>query len=234
MNPTVTISVIIPALNEEARIGDSVRSAQNAGAYQIIVCDGGSRDETVIRAKQAGAIVVSSEPGRGIQQNTGAKEATGQILLFLHADCRLGESILSQVASARDRNPGPLWGAFRQRILSDRWIYRALEWGNAARVIWRKLPFGDQAIFVDRETFDSVGGCDNVPLMEDVRLSKKLSKRSKPHLLNGPVFVDHRRWQQRGVVNQTLLNWKIQWAHSRGVSEQELARWYRCNHKDGM
>jgi rSAM/selenodomain-associated transferase 2 len=232
MNPPVTISVIIPALHEEDRIGDSVRSAQNAGANQVIVCDGGSPDETVIRANEAGATVVLSPPGRGIQQNRGAREATGQILLFLHADCRLGQDSLSQVALAWSEkamagNRDPLWGAMRQRILSDQWIYRTLEWGNAARIVWRKLPLGDQAIFVDRESFDAVGGFDNVPLMEDVRLSQKLRVRSKPVLLEGPVMVDHRRWQQRGVIRQTILNWKIQWAHYRGVSEQELARWYR-------
>ncbi|MCG8652953.1 MAG: TIGR04283 family arsenosugar biosynthesis glycosyltransferase [Pirellulales bacterium] len=218
------ISVVIPAINEEASIAASVESALLAGAGEVIVCDGGSTDQTHARARQAGAAkIVQSLPGRGIQLNAGAMFAEGRFVLFLHADNRLGQACLQQICEHSEAK----WGAFRQRIDSPRWIFRAIERGNTLRVQWRRMPFGDQAIFVQRELWKQQRGYAEIPLMEDVEFSKRLRKIAKPLLLDGPVTISARRWQKRGVLRQTLLNWSLQIAYFFGADPENLVRRYR-------
>lgn len=234
---TVRVSVIIPTLNEDANVEHAVKAAQAAGANQVVVSDGGSKDATVERAQHAGALVVEGSPGRGNQLQHGAASADGDLLLFLHADCRFEagawetlKADFHQHQSLLDTNEnaqGVYWGAFKQRINDPCWRYRLLEWGNAFRVRWRGMPFGDQAMFVDRESFQQVGGFPQVPLMEDVVLSQRLRRQRWPILRPEVVVVDARRWQTRGVIKQTVRNWLIQLAHLLGVSESTLSKWYR-------
>ena len=223
----VKISVIIPALNEAASIVRAVTSAQESGAEEVIVADGGSTDETYSLAEVAGARVIESPRGRAIQQNAGARASTGDVLLFLHADNWLGRDAISQIRSAVHRRKTKLCGAFQQKIEAVPFIYRLLERGNAERVRWMGLPYGDQAIFVTRELFEQVGGFPEGPFLEDVLLMQRLRRISRPLLLPGPVYVSPRRWEQRGVLRQTLRNWAILAAFSLGVSPQKLATWYR-------
>ncbi len=223
------VSVVIPTFNEQSEILESMLSAQQAGATEIIVSDGGSDDGTVKIAKELGAVVIHCDRGRGNQLAKGGAIATGQVLLFLHADNRLGPDGLAQLVDAyqQTQDPHSLWGGFHQRIRSTSAIYRPLEWGNAMRIRIRGMPFGDQAFFVSRELYDQVGGFRALPLMEDVDLARRLRRICWPIILPGPVSVDARRWQKHGVVRQTLRNWSIQIAHAIGVSEQRLHRWYR-------
>ena len=228
--PDTAVSVVIPTLNEESLVGSAVRSALAAGATEVIVSDGGSSDATLAAATRAGATTtVRSLPGRGVQLNAGSTFATGQLILFLHADSQLNESCLRQIAatSRHARDPADaVWGAFRQRIDHPARRYRLLEWGNSLRVQVRRLPFGDQAVFVRRSTFKQMGGFAEVPLMEDVELAARLRKICRPVLLDGPVTVSPRRWHDRGVVRQTLRNWKIQSAYALGASPERLRHWY--------
>jgi rSAM/selenodomain-associated transferase 2 len=223
MSPS-DVSVVIPARNEASAIASAIRSASDAGAKEIIVADGDSADATIEVARQAGAsLIVSCPPGRGIQLRHGANAAIGRIVLFLHADNRLGGDCLNQICT----HPNATWGAFRQHIDSSAGVYRLLEMGNAARVRFRRLPFGDQAIFVDRAVLAEQGGIAEIPLMEDVDLACRLRRLCRPLLLDGPVIVDPRRWQTRGIVRQTLRNWTIQLAYAAGVSPIRLHKWYR-------
>ena len=218
------ISVVIPTLNEQPKITACLQSAIAAGATELIVADGGSSDDTKRLAREAGATVfVDSPSGRGTQLNAGSAQATREYLLFLHADNILGDQCLQQICEQHDAT----WGAFRQRIDSERWIYRTLEFGNALRVQWRRMPFGDQAVFVRRDVFESQGGFADVPLMEDVVFAQTMRRISKPKLLSGPVTISSRRWQATGVVRQTIRNWKIQLAFACGASPETMARWYR-------
>lgn len=221
-----TVSVIIPAIQEAEVIQRSVHSAVDGGALETIVVDGGSSDETRRLAAAAGATVIESPPGRARQQNAGAAVATGDVLLFLHADNFLGPSSIGQIAAHFTAQPNHCWGALRQRILDDAFSYRMLEWGNALRVGWRRLPFGDQAIFVGRDWFDAVGGFPDEPLMEDLILASRLRRIRRPVLLDGPVYVDARRWRARGPWRQTWHNLRLQWRYARGVSPAELAADY--------
>lgn len=219
------ISVIIPTINEAARIERTVSRALEAQVDEVVVVDGGSNDDTCQLARDSGAQVLESPLGRAIQQNLGAQYASGEVLLFLHADNWLASSVGQQIRNCLHRSE-VLGGAFRQRIESPGALYRLLEWGNAARVRWRRIPFGDQAVFMRRQTFEQLGGFPEVKLMEDLLLMKACRRLARPALLPGPVYVDPRRWQRHGVLRQTLLNWSLQFAHAIGVDPDRLARFY--------
>ncbi|MCA9135515.1 MAG: TIGR04283 family arsenosugar biosynthesis glycosyltransferase [Planctomycetales bacterium] len=223
------VSVIIPTLNEADHIASAIQSVWRNHAGQVIVCDGGSNDDTVGLSTRLGAGVVVSGPGRGVQLAAGADKAQGRILLFLHADNALSDNCLETLCRAANHSRAGenLWGGFEQRIDGNSPLYRALEWGNAARIRFRGIPFGDQAMFVTRSLYDRVGGFQSLPLMEDVNLAKSLRKVCWPMLIRCAISVNARRWEKRGVVRQTLRNWGIQIAHGLGVSEHRLSNWYR-------
>jgi len=222
----VSISVVIPALNEAAGIAAAVGRARLAGADEVIVADGGSTDSTSRLASEAGATVVKSPRGRATQQNAGADAATGQVLLFLHADNWLEQDACKQVQQAFESNAA-VHGAFRQKIQAKGRIYRWLEAGNAWRVSRWGLPYGDQGIFIMRQKFIDVGGFPSVPLMEDYILMQTLRKKTQPVLLDGPLHVSARRWQKHGALRQTFRNWFIIAAYRCGVPPARLAALYQ-------
>ena len=219
------VSVIVPTWNEAANIAACVDSALRCGAAEVVVSDGGSSDGTLEIAESLSdrrVRCLRAPSGRGVQLRAAAEMATGEMLLFLHADNRLPGDALEQLRQAN----WPVWGGFRQHIDANGWRYRWLEWGNAWRARVRSNVFGDQAIFVQRDAYDRAGGFAAVSLMEDVMLSAELRKITPASLLPGPVRVDARRWQQRGVLRQTLLNWRIQHAFAKGASPDELRQIY--------
>jgi rSAM/selenodomain-associated transferase 2 len=220
-----TISVIIPALNEAACIARAIRAAWALGVDEVIVVDGHSLDATPEIARHHGAMVLSSPIGRANQQNVGAMKSRGDVLLFLHADNWLEPDAGQQLRDCLG-NPKILGGAFQQHIEAPGHLYRLLEWGNAARVRWRGMAYGDQAIFMRRDTFESLNRFPPVKLMEDVLLMRSFRQLAWPVLLPGPVHVHPRRWQQHGVILQTLRNWTLQLAHAAGFSPDRLAHFY--------
>ena len=139
MTELVDVAIVIPTLDEEERVGQAVSSAQIAGADEVVVVDGGSRDATCQLARQAGARVVVSDTGRGIQQHTGAEDTTAEVILFLHADTWLSHDAVAQVRQAMSHLNVQM-GAFRQVIMARGWQYRCLEIGNALRVRWARMP----------------------------------------------------------------------------------------------
>ena len=220
------VSVIIPALNEEVRIQRSIESAHTAGACEVIVVDGGSSDRTVEIARQMNATVQVTKPGRAEQQNSGASLASGDVLLFLHADCRLAESSVREISSRLVGNEKVIAGCFRQRIDRSGCRYRALEAGNLWRVRILKWAYGDQGIFVRREVFEAIGGFAEVQLMEDLLLMKTLKRRGSIIILDSPLTVSARRWENRGVLSQTIRNWSLVAALHMGVSTKLLRDFY--------
>ena len=196
---------------------------------EVVVSDGQSQDKTGDLARSAAAIVVNSERGRGRQLNAGARAASGDVLLFLHADCWLEPQATEQIEAALQIET-VVGGAFRQRIDHDGRVFRWLEWGNAARVRWRRMPYGDQGIFIRRSAFEAVGGFAEVRLMEDVLLMRELRRRHwRIELLDGPIHVDPRRWLKHGVIRQTLRNWTLLAGLKLGVSPNRLAEFYSPN-----
>lgn len=203
----------------------AISRAWAAGAHEVIVVDGGSDDNTAKFAQQSNAQVVTGASGRGQQMNLGAAQASGEILLFLHADNWIAEDALHQISAAMSQ--GDLrGGGFRQKLQSSRWIYRLIEFGNAYRARYQRLVYGDQGIFVRRCVFEQLGGFADIPLMEDYEFSQRCFRDSAPLLLDGPIHVDVRRWERDGVIRTTLNNWAIARAWRQGVDAEELYKRY--------
>ena len=219
-------SVVIPAINEAASIRRAARSAWDAGACEVIVSDGGSHDCTTDLAAAENCRIVSASRGRARQQNAGAAAASGDVLLFLHADGALAPQIGQQIAAVF-AHPRTITCAFRQRIEADSIAYRWLECGNAQRVRWLGVAYGDQAICVRNCVFQELGGFPDVPLLEDLILMRSLRRRTWPLLLDGPVYVSPRRWQKHGIAGQTLRNWTILMQFAAGATLERLAASYR-------
>jgi rSAM/selenodomain-associated transferase 2 len=218
------ISVIIPVLNEEANIGPLIAATKNLGDCEIIVVDGGSTDDTGNQASAAD-VRLKSDPGRAIQQNAGARAAHEDVLLFLHADCRLQPGCLEAVQGALT-DPKIVGGCFRQVIDAPGWKYRLMERGNAARVRWLGWAYGDQGIFVRKSVFDSLGGFPDLKLMEDLYFVKRLRKAGRFVTLDVPILVSARRWQKAGFLRQTIRNWTLLALAHLGVSPNRLAKFY--------
>ena len=231
------ISIIIPTLNEATGISHAIERAFATQPHEVIVVDGGSEDATASIAKNCGCCVVEGERGRATQQNHGAQDATGDVLLFLHADNWLVPDGLPQITQALG-NSRILGGAFRHRIQASGLVYRVIEQGNTLRARVLRMAYGDQGIFVRRDAFWRIGGFPNVSLMEDVLFMRKLRRLSSLPILPGPLYVSARRWEKHGPVRQTIRNWGLTLAESVGVQPDKLARYYplhrhNSNHTNG-
>ncbi len=218
------ISVIIPTLNEAGRIAELIAATRMVGECEIIVVDGDSIDGTCDAAIGADQVLVTSR-GRAVQQNAGATASQGDVLLFLHADCRLPPTAFESLLKVMTDSDA-IGGCFRQRIEADGWIYRWIERGNAWRVAWLGMAYGDQGIFLRRSLFDELGGFPEVRLMEDVLLMKRLRRRGMFVQLSDRLSVSARRWQHHGVIRQTLHNWLLLSLAMCGISPNRLARLY--------
>ena len=222
----VKVSIIIPVINEAATISISISRAWESGCDELIVVDGGSDDGTVDLVRSKNCELIEGTAGRGSQLNLGANIATGDTLLFLHADNWLEKDACDQLRQSIGIVNQP-WGGFHQAINNPARIYRWLEKGNAIRTRFQSLVYGDQAMFVTRKAFDQVGGFPDIPLMEDFEISRRLYKISFPLLLAGRVHVGARRWESNGVINQTLRNWSVSAAYRFGASPESLSKRYR-------
>ncbi len=222
---TCNISIIIPTLNEAECIGQTVAGLAGQPGIEVIVADGGSRDQTVILAAAAGATVIAAPLGRGSQQNAGARAAQGKVLLFLHADTRLPEEFAAQIHEALNR-PGIMAGAFRFAVDATGWRFRLLEYGANWRAAWLGLPYGDQALFLPAARFRAMGGFEEIALLEDLELVRRLRKMGRIALLATPALTSARRWQRLGWLRTTLINQLILLGFFCGLSPSRLARWY--------
>lgn len=220
------ISIIIPTLNEAGNIKQAIATTKVSTNTEIIVVDGGSQDDTVEIVQSLGIKVISSSPGRASQMNAGAVVASGEILLFLHADTRLPPGFEDMVRAALQK-PSTVAGAFALRIdaslLSLRWV----EWGVNWRSHFLQMPYGDQAIFLKKEVFQQIGGFPELPIMEDFELIRRLKRIGQIMILPVPVVTSARRWLQKGVFKTTLINQIVIIAYFLGVSPEKIRRWYR-------
>jgi rSAM/selenodomain-associated transferase 2 len=220
----VKVSIVIPALNEEGCIAETVRSLRQERPHEILVVDGGSSDATRERAAAADTVLVGPR-GRAAQMNQGAAHASGDVLLFLHADCTLEEGALASVRRALGR-PGVIAGCFHMRVKAGGMLYRLIDFCATARVWVAGIVYGDQGLFLRRETFVSAGGFPPLGLMEDVFLSLELRKHGRIVVVPPRVFVSPRRWQRQGLVRQTLRNWTLTALAAAGVHPDRLAAHY--------
>lgn len=220
------LSIIIPVLNEAKNIAVVLTSLTVAENIEIIVVDGGSQDETKQIAQSFPVKVIHSSPGRANQMNAGAAIARGKILLFLHADTLLPQNFLQLINQALSQ-PQTVAGAFELAIAGEskslRFIATLVNW----RTHFLSLPYGDQAIFLSAVTFKRIQGYENIPIMEDFTLIKKLQKLGKIAIISSPVITSNRRWQKLGVLKTTLINQLIILGYYLGVSPEKLSKFYR-------
>lgn len=220
------ISIIIPTLNEAGNIKEAIATTQPSTNIEIIIVDAGSKDGTVEMAQLLSIKVISSSSGRAVQMNAGALAASGDILLFLHADTHLPTGFDEMIRTALQQ-PGTVAGAFNLRIdaslLSLRWV----EWGVNVRSHFYQMPYGDQAIFLTKAVFQQMGGFPELPIMEDFELMRRLKRTGCIVIIPTPVVTSARRWLQKGVFKTTLLNQLVIIAYLLGVSPERICCWYR-------
>ena len=219
---TPALSIVIPALNEERCIGDTLSAIGDHAAVEVIVVDGGSSDNTVSLAETYGAQVMCAARGRALQMNAGAAAAHGQILLFLHADTRLPLGYLREVRrmlSLADTSAG----AFQLGIDGSRFVYRLIEWGSNLRSRFRQMPYGDQGIFMRRETFELIGGYPEMPILEDYALVRRLLRLGRVRIAGGIAMTSARRWKKSGPWALTLRHRLILLGYKAGVDPARLA-----------
>jgi rSAM/selenodomain-associated transferase 2 len=219
------ISIIIPTLNEAENIKNAIASTQSGTNVEVIVVDGGSKDHTVAIAQSLSVKVITSSPGRADQMNAGAFAASGDILLFLHADSQLPTGFDVMIRTALQQ-PKTVAGAFTLGIDASLWGLRLVEWGIKWRSHLWQLPYGDQAIFLTKEIFQKVGNFPQLPIMEDFELIRRLRHLGKITIVKAKVTTSARRWLQKGIWQTTLLNQIVVIAYLFGVSPKRIRSWY--------
>ena len=221
------LAVVIPALNEAANLSSLLPDlARGCPGAEIVVVDGGSRDDTAaVVARRPGPRLLASARGRALQMNHGARATGGDTLLFLHADTRLPDG----AASAIERTlaePGVVGGRFDVRFDNERPLFRVIAWFMNTRSRASGICTGDQAIFVRRADFEAVGGYPDIPLMEDIELSRRLKRRGRLRALRLRVTTSARKWEREGPLRTIGLMWALRFLHFCGVAPSRLHRWY--------
>jgi uncharacterized protein len=229
---TLLISVIIPTLDEAAYLSRTLACLVGVDNLEIIVVDGGSRDETIAIAAAHGAVVLTAPRGRARQMNAGAAAARGELLLFLHADTRLPPGFAIE-ARRQLACPRVAAGAFRLTISGQQRGLRLVAQLANWRATALQMPYGDQALFLHTSLFKEIGGFPDLPLMEDFALIRTLRRRGRIVIAPLTVVTSGRRWQQQGLIRTTLRNQIIILAYLFGCSPHRLALWYRREQQVG-
>ena len=220
------ISIVVPVLNEERSIAATLESLIPLAPKEVIVVDGGSTDHTrEIVARTHANLALSSSP-RSRQMNHGANLASGEILLFLHADTRLPSSAVNDICLAL-QDSRYVGGRFDVRLDSTGWKFQVIGQLINLRSRWTKVATGDQAIFVRRKVFHGMGGFPDLPLMEDIAFSRVLKRQGKVACLRSEVVTSSRRWESEGVWLTVLKMWALRVLFLVGVSPNYLKRFYR-------
>lgn len=199
------LSIIIPTLNEEPTLYTTLKQVNKARSIETIVVDGGSRDNTCAIARRVGARVLKETGGRSAQQNKGAAQSKGELLLFLHADTLLPNGYDRMIRTAL-ASPKTVAGAFRFKTDDPGRQLKVVELFANLRSSWLKLPYGDQALFMEKRIFNKMGGFAPVSIMEDFELVLRLRRRGGLVILNHPAVTSARRWQKLGVLRTGIIN----------------------------
>lgn len=223
------ISVIIPVYNEIETIGgtiDHVRRTAMGQPVEIVVADGGPGHSTLAAIEDGDAVKVDCPPGRGVQMNGGAAMATGDVLLFLHADTRLPDGWPGLIRAALTGDVRA--GAFSLAMDSDSPALIIIAFFANLRTRWERVPYGDQAHFMTAELFRELGGYADIPIMEDVEMFLRIRQRGERiAVLRERVLTSPRRYEADGVLKRVLSNWWLRIRYKFGVSPHALAKEYR-------
>ena len=225
------LTIVVPCLDEAGGIRAALAALQpyRRAGHDVIVVDGGSRDGTPDLARPHADRVIGSARGRALQMNAGAAAASGDVLLFLHADTRLPPEADRLILDGLARN-GRCWGRFDVRLSGTLPVLRMVEGLMNLRSRLTGVATGDQAIFVARETFEAVGRYREIPLMEDIALSASLKRVGRPLCLRARAVTSSRRWERDGVWRTILFMWRLRVAYFFGADPRRLARRYYPGH----
>ena len=223
------LSIIIPVFNESQIINSTIHYLSEltfSGSPEIIVVDGNPLGSTINAITSSGIIKIIGRKGRGSQMNIGAAAASGDVLLFLHADTLLSNDALDQIIVAFQQHD-IVGGAFDLEIKSKKRIFRLIERSASIRSRLTRIPYGDQAIFLNKRFFDQIGGFKDIPIMEDVELMQRVKKAGKKiKFIPRKVRTAARRWEKEGIVYCTLRNWTLIVLYLLGVSPEKLNKFY--------
>ncbi|RJQ45302.1 MAG: glycosyltransferase [Nitrospiraceae bacterium] len=221
------ITIIVPVLNEEGLLPDSLRQFKLTSYEELIVVDGGSTDNTVSIAREFTDKVFVAKTGRASVMNFGAQQSTGKILLFLHADCVLPEKGFQMIRETlRDRSIAA--GGFFLSIDHPKAGFRIIESAANLRARSTSLIYGDQGMFLRKSVFDHIGGFADMPLMEDIEISGRLKKQGNIVFVQPPVKVSPRRWLREGIIFTTIRDWTIAFSYKfLGISPDRLIKYYK-------
>lgn len=218
-------SIIIPCLNESdtlpTALSDLLSTIDDPSDAEIILSDGGSLDDTLQQAREFPVLIINSPSGRAHQMNTGARKARGEWLIFLHADTQLPADWMQLVASGPSK-----WGRFDVRLSGQYWLFRVIEKAINLRSRLTSVATGDQVLFFRRDFFNRLGGFPEIPLMEDIAMSKKARKIERPCCINKMVTTSSRRWEQNGPFSTVFLMWFMRFSYWIGIKPETLHRLY--------
>ena len=221
------ISVVVPVLNEQVNLMSAIQSVRDAvPAPEIIVADGGSVDGSLEGLlAQPDVRVVHAKRGKGVQQNAGGFLATGDAILFLHADCRLPVDAGQQLESTL-ADPRIAGGCFFARWSRDTRALRLIAFGMNLRTVLRRTSYGDQALFIRRSVFHQVGGFPDWPLFEDTELVRRMKTAGRFAVIRSPVTISSRRFEKNGIFYGVFLVYFLQIGFLLGISPVRLKKWF--------
>ena len=227
MNAKLKISVIMPVFNEAKVLRDTLNRINLTSNEELIVVDGGSTDETLSIAKKFTEKVFVAHTGRARVMNYGADKSEGEILLFLHADCILPVQGFQMIRETLEEK-GTVAGGFYLSIDQRGPGFRLIEYMSNVRASLTSLIYGDQGMFLRKDTFDQISGFKDMPLMEDIEISRRLSRLGRIAFLKPPIKASSRRWVDEGAFYTTLRDWTIAFSYTfLGISPEKLIKHYK-------
>lgn len=220
------LSIIIPTLNEAESIVATLMPLQllRQQGHEVIISDGGSSDATIALSQPLVDRIINTGRGRASQMNRGALQASGEVLLFLHADTLLPDGAAQLIEEALSNKT---WGRFDVRLSGAHPLLRLIEFMMNWRSRLTGICTGDQALFIRQGLFRGVGGFPEIALMEDIAISTALKPQSRPACITVPVTTSSRRWESRGILRTMVLMWRLRLAYFLGADPQRLASRYQ-------